>query len=93
MKNFYSHNLGFSSLARVFVPGKPFRPSLMFMGKARDVLQTAAPERCFALVGSGLPNKHYTWLEKLATDNSSSLIRKFVTYGRKKFDNIGPWLN
>jgi len=30
-------------------------------------------------------------LEKLAEDKRSSLLPKFVTYGRKKFYNIGPW--
>jgi hypothetical protein len=30
----------------VFVPGKPFQPSLMFMGKARRLLKSGTPERC-----------------------------------------------
>ncbi len=30
-------------------------------------------------------------LEELAKDKHSSLLRKFVNYGRKKFYNIGPW--
>jgi hypothetical protein len=29
-------------------------------------------------------------LERLAVDKHSSLLQKFVKYGRKKF-NIGPW--
>jgi hypothetical protein len=28
---------GIFVIARVFVPGKPFHPILMFMGKARDL--------------------------------------------------------
>jgi hypothetical protein len=31
-------------------------------------------------------------LERLARGKHSSLLRKFVAYGRKKFYNIGPWL-
>ncbi len=33
-ETFYGHNFQIF-VARVFVPGKPFRPSLMFVGKAR----------------------------------------------------------
>jgi hypothetical protein len=33
-KTFYGRNFPFSLFARVFVPGKPFQPSLMFAGKA-----------------------------------------------------------
>jgi hypothetical protein len=29
----------------------------------------------------------------LARDKHSSLLRTLVNYGRKKFDNIGPWGN
>jgi hypothetical protein len=29
-------------------------------------------------------------LDKLANDESSSLLRNFVNYGQKKFYNIGP---
>jgi len=39
----------------VFVPGKPFQPSLMFVGKARRLPQSGAPERRFTQLGSGLP--------------------------------------
>jgi hypothetical protein len=43
------------------------------------------PERC-----SGLTCKHYTRLERLARDKHSSLLRKSVNYGRKKFYSTGP---
>jgi hypothetical protein len=74
----------------VFVPCKPFKPSLMFVGKATGLPESGAPERCFAWVGSGLTNKHYTGLERLAKDKRSSLLRKFVNYGCKKFYSTGP---
>jgi hypothetical protein len=38
------------------------------------------------MVGSGLSHKHQTRLER---DKHPSLLRKVVTYGRKKFYNIG----
>ncbi len=36
-KTFYSRILWIFVIATAFVPGKPFRPSLMFMGKARGL--------------------------------------------------------
>ncbi len=75
----------------VFVPGKLLQPSLMFPGKTRDLPQSRATERCFTWVGSGLTQKHYTRLERLARDKHSSLLRKSVTYGRKKFYSTGQW--
>ncbi len=39
----------------MFVPGKPFQPSLMFVRQARGIpWSESAPERCFTQVGSGL---------------------------------------
>ncbi len=35
----------------MFVPGKPFQPSLMFVGKARSLRSSGAPEMCFTWVG------------------------------------------
>ncbi len=37
IKHFMSVIYGFSNLARVFVPGKPFQSSLMFAGEARSL--------------------------------------------------------
>jgi hypothetical protein len=49
----------------MFAPGKPFQPSLLFLGKARCLPSIGTPERCFTLVGSCLTRKH-TILESLA---------------------------
>ncbi len=38
----------------------------------------------------GLTHKHQNRLERLGKDKHSSLVRKFVNYGRKKFYSIGP---
>jgi hypothetical protein len=42
------------------------------------------------LVGFFLTHRHYTILERLAGGEQSSLLRKFITYGRKKFYYVGP---
>jgi hypothetical protein len=44
----------------------------------------------YSRVGSGRTGKHQTRLERLARDKHSCLLRTFVKYGRKKFDNIRP---
>jgi hypothetical protein len=41
----------------VFVPPKPFQPSLMFVGKARSLLYSGAPVSGFAQVGYSLNRK------------------------------------
>ncbi len=60
----------------------------MFVDKVRSVPQSVSPKGGFTWVGSGLTNKHQSKLEKLAIDKHSSLLQKFVTYGRKKFYNV-----
>jgi hypothetical protein len=42
----------------VFVHGKPFQPSLLFVGKARSLPYSGAPERFFNRIGSCLTNRH-----------------------------------
>ncbi len=65
----------------------------MFVGRARSLPQSGSSERCFICLGSSLASKYQTRLERSASDKNSSLLRKFVNYGRKKFYNIGPrWL-
>jgi hypothetical protein len=58
----------------VFVSGKPFQPSLMFVAKARNLPQSEVHLRCSTQVGSSFTN----------------IFRTFVIYGRKKFFTIGP---
>jgi hypothetical protein len=41
----------------VFVHGKPFLPSLLFVGKARILPYSGAPERFFNWVGSCSTNR------------------------------------
>jgi len=75
----------------MFVPGKPFKPSLMFVGQA-GAYPSEAPFSFFTRVGSGLTHKHLTRLEKLAEDKHSRLLHKFVNYGQKSFITLGPRL-
>jgi hypothetical protein len=74
----------------VFAPGKTFQPSTLFVGKARSLPLSLAPERCFTCVGSRLTCKHYAIVESLARDKHASLLQKFVTYGRKILYNVCP---
>ena len=63
----------------------------MFVGKARTY-PIEAPFRCSTLrLAPGLALKQKPRLERLARGKHSSLLRKYVNYGRKKFYNIGPW--
>ncbi len=50
----------------------------MFVGKARSLPVSLAPEICFT-------RKHQTKLERLARDKHSRYLRKIVNYGHKKF--------
>ncbi len=74
----------------MFVPGKPFRPSLMFVGKAKAYARVEQLKCTSLVLGPGLSYKHWTRLERLVRDKHSSLLRKFVNYDRKEFYNIGP---
>jgi hypothetical protein len=64
----------FSSKARVFVPVKSFQPSLLFVGKARNLSLSRAYEGFFNRVGSCFYNKHYTRLERITRYKHSSLL-------------------
>ncbi len=74
----------------MLVPCKPFQDSLVFGGKEE-------PTQVKHLLGAPFQG----WLQALPTKNSLdwkglsgakhfSLLRELVTYGRKKFYNIGP---
>ncbi len=83
--NFYGCNLQIFVISQS-VSGKPFQLSLMFVGKAGEY-PSEAP---FYRKGSGLTRKHQTWLERLARDKHSSLLRKSVNYDRKWFYSTSP---
>jgi hypothetical protein len=71
----------------VFVPGKPFQPCLMFVGKVMSLPKSGVPERCFTQVGSALPANIRLVLKGLLGTNTK-LLRKSVNYSRKKFKGL-----
>ncbi len=71
----------------MFARGKPLQPSLCFVGKAAAYPRV---ERCFTWVDSCLTPKHYSIPERLARSKHSSLLQKFVTYGRKSCITLAP---
>ncbi len=64
----------------------------MFVGKASNQTQSGASEMYFTWVRSGLTFKHLTRLEKFDKDKHTNFLRTFISYGRKKPFNIGPWM-
>jgi hypothetical protein len=64
----------------VFVPGKPFQPSLRKAGPSE------------ALLGSWLTHKYLTRVERLVGEKHYDLFRTFVKYCSKKVYNIWPSL-
>jgi hypothetical protein len=60
------------------------------VGKA-GAYSSETPFMCSTLgQAPGLALKQLTRLERLAKSKHSSLLQKFITYGRKMFYNIGP---
>ncbi len=53
--------------AGVFVRGKPFKPSLMFVDKARGLPWGGASERCLTRVGSSLRSVTFVKCFKVQT--------------------------
>jgi hypothetical protein len=74
----------------VLDPGKLFKPSLTFAGKA-GAYPNEAFFRCSTLgYAPDFTHKYVTRLEKLARDKHSRLLQEFVTYDSKKSYNICP---
>ncbi len=63
------------------------QPSLIF-GSLPAYLSEAPFRNSTLGYAPYLTHKHYTRLERLARDKRSSLLRKLITCGRKKFYNI-----
>ncbi len=71
----------------MFVIGKPFQPSLMIVRKAGAYLSETPFRHSTQRQAPAVPtNNRLGWKAFY-----SSLLQKFVTYGCKKFYNIGPW--
>ncbi len=65
-------------------------PGLMFVGKARSLPYSGAPERCFIHVFSGIIRLGW---KGLPGTNALAYYKKVMTYVHKKFYNIGLWSN
>ncbi len=74
----------------MFVPDKPFQPSLKFESKACGQSLCGASESCFNQIISSLSLKHQTRQEIFARDKHSSFLQKLVNYRGKRFYNIRP---
>jgi hypothetical protein len=76
---------------RVFVPGKPFQPSLMFANKTGVLPCLTLVWSTFQVLNSRVGSwtyrhpQHKTWLERPASDKHSSSLRTFVNNDRKTF--------
>ncbi len=75
----------------MFVPGRPFHPSLMFVVKARAYLSEALFRYSTLGWAPGLTHRHHTRLEMLFGDKHSSILRKIKNHKlrTKKFYNNG----
>ncbi len=73
----------------VFTPIRPFKLTVMLVGKVMGLPLREAPYRFSTWVGSSINHTYYTTLEKLARHKHTSFLQTFVTYHRKKFYNIG----
>jgi hypothetical protein len=59
----------------------------MLVGKARVYLRVEQLKCASLGKAPGLTCKHWTRLDRSAREKHSSLLRKFVNYGRKRFYN------
>jgi hypothetical protein len=74
----------------VVVSGRPLQPSLLFAGKVRSLPKLSTFE-LFDSRGKLWPYPQTRDLpERDIITKHSSLLRKFVNYGRKKLITLGP---
>ncbi len=70
IKHFYGCNLlVLKNRPELFAPARPFRPCLMFVGKAKTIPRSGTPGRWFPEVGSWPYPQILTWLGRLAREN------------------------
>ncbi len=74
----------------MLVLGKPFQPCLMFVGKAKSLLQRELLLGAPLGKARSLSLKHYIRLESLISAKHSRLLRTFVNYRHNIFYNIEP---
>jgi hypothetical protein len=79
-----------SQLISVFVLGRPFQLTLMFVGKVKSAPWIGTPKRSSTQVGSSLTHKHQTRYERPAKEKRYSLLEIFVNYVRKRCITLSP---
>jgi hypothetical protein len=71
----------------MYFRGKPFHPSLKFVGKTKSLPKMEVFERCSTQAGSCLTLNYKTRFERPARDKHSSLFGLFVA------SLMAPWPN
>jgi hypothetical protein len=85
-------DLRMGQLTRVFVPGRPFLPCLIFWVTPKAYPIREAPEMSSNRVGFSLSRKHQTRLERLADlpwINTVVYIAHILITALQKIDNVG----
>jgi hypothetical protein len=59
----------------LIIVGRPYQPSLMFVGKPGNQYKSGALERRFTRIGAGLIHKYMTRLEMLARNKHSKICK------------------
>ncbi len=68
----------------MFVPGRLFHLSLIFVGMATSLPWSGELERCFTRVSSSLTGKHQTRLERPAMNKHTSLMGPLISRKENK---------
>ncbi len=89
-KTFYCGNCWRIVIRSSFVIAKPWRPSLIFVGKAGSLPLEWSDIKESTSVGSCLVCKYKTRGEVNGSDKNSSLLRYVYNYCSKKFYSTGP---
>ncbi len=69
----------------MFVPGRPFQPSIVMVGKERSLPSCAASETCFTWLSTSLSQNIRLVLKGLTGTNTTA----FVNNRQEKFYHIG----
>jgi len=77
----------------VLVPGKAFQLGLIFVSKAGAYPRVEQLKRASLGQPPDVTCNRKTRLRRAVSDKHSSLLQKFINYGRKKFYSAGPRLS
>ncbi len=77
----------------MFVHGKPFQPSVLFVGKARSLPQSGASERFFDRVGSSFTKNIRLFWKGLPVTNTLAYYKIGKLRTEKVLLKLGPGPN